>query len=119
MRTVRPAPAARQAATVGGGRAGGALAGRGRTLSTCPRERRRSGGGAMAELAIRGGTSVRPQGYPAWPVHDERDVEAAAAGGGGGNRGGSPRPGPNAPRFESRFPPDHGAEPSPLMSNAP
>src|SRR5438132_2249181 len=117
MRTVRPAPAARQAATVGGGRAGGALAGRGRTLSTCPRERRRSGGGAMAELAIRGGTSVRPQGYPAWPVHDERDVEAVAAVVRGGNWGGFPEPGPNAADFESRFAAYQGAAHGILMSN--
>ena len=27
----------------------------------------------MAELALTGGAAVRPQGYPAWPVHDERD----------------------------------------------
>ena len=50
----------------------------------------------MAELAIRGGTSVRPQGYPSWPVHDERDVEAVAAVVRGGNWGGFPEPGPNA-----------------------
>ena len=30
----------------------------------------------MAELAVRGGTPVRPLGYPEWPVVDERDVEA-------------------------------------------
>ena len=30
----------------------------------------------MAELALCGGAPVRPEGYPAWPVHDEGDVEA-------------------------------------------
>jgi len=32
----------------------------------------------MAELAIAGGAPVRPGGYPQWPQHDERDVEAVA-----------------------------------------
>src|SRR5437879_2114785 len=112
-----PSTGGASSATVGGGRAGGALAGRGQTLSTCPRERRRSGGGAMAELAIRGGTSVRPQGYPAWPVHDERDVEAVAAVVRGGSWGGFPEPGPNAADFESRFAAYQGAEHGILMSN--
>ena len=57
----------------------------------------------MAELAVRGGTSVRPQGYPSWPVYDERDAEAVAAVVRGGNWGGFPEPGPNAADFESRF----------------
>ena len=44
----------------------------------------------MAELAIRGGAPVRPHGYPEWPVHDERDVEAVAEVVRGGRWGGFP-----------------------------
>ena len=56
----------------------------------------------MAELALRGGAPVRPQGYPAWPVHDERDVEAvaevvrAAAGAASPSRARWPPPSPRA-----------------------
>jgi dTDP-4-amino-4,6-dideoxygalactose transaminase len=71
----------------------------------------------MAELAIRGGTPVRPQGYPSWPVHDERDVEAVAAVVRGGNWGGFPEPGPNAAAVEERFATYQGASHGILMSN--
>ena len=33
-------------------------------------------GKAVAQLAIKGGTPVRTKGWPTWPVHDEREVEA-------------------------------------------
>ncbi len=33
----------------------------------------------MSELAIRGGTPVRTTPFPAWPVFDEREVEAVSA----------------------------------------
>ena len=71
----------------------------------------------MAELAIRGGTPVRPQGYPSWPVYDESDVEAVAAVVRGGNWGGFPEPGPNAADFETRFAAYQGASHGILMSN--
>ena len=57
----------------------------------------------MAELALRGGTPVRPQGYPAWPVHDERDAEAVADAVRSGRWGGFPEPGPLAASFAERF----------------
>ena len=71
----------------------------------------------MAELAIRGGTPVRPHGYPSWPVHDQRDVEAVVRVVESGNWGGFPEPGPNAADFESRFAAYQGAAHGVLMGN--
>lgn len=71
----------------------------------------------MAELAIRGGSPVRPQGYPAWPVHDDRDLEAVAEVVRGGNWGGFPEPGPQAAAFESSFAAYQGARHGVLMVN--
>jgi dTDP-4-amino-4,6-dideoxygalactose transaminase len=71
----------------------------------------------MAELAIAGGAPVRPQGYPAWPVWDERDVEAVANTVRSGNWGGFPEPGPNAARFEEAFAAYQGARHGILMAN--
>jgi len=71
----------------------------------------------MAELAVRGGSPVRPQGYPAWPVFDERDVEAVAGAVRSGNWGGFPEPGPNAARFEEAFAAYQGARHGVLMAN--
>ena len=71
----------------------------------------------MAELAIRGGTPVRSEPYPVWPVHDETDAEAVAQVVRGGNWGGFPEPGPNAADFESRFAAYQGAGHGILMSN--
>lgn len=71
----------------------------------------------MAELAIRGGAPVRPQGYPEWPVHDERDVEAVTEVVRSGNWGGFPEPGRNAAAFETAFAAYQGAGNGVLMSN--
>jgi dTDP-4-amino-4,6-dideoxygalactose transaminase len=71
----------------------------------------------MAELAVRGGSQVRPQGFPAWPVFDERDVEAVAETVRSGNWGGFPEPGPNAARFEDAFASYQGARHGVLMAN--
>jgi dTDP-4-amino-4,6-dideoxygalactose transaminase len=71
----------------------------------------------MAELAIRGGAPVRPQGYPEWPVHDERDVEAVAAVVRDGRWGGFPEPGPRAAEFAARFAAYQGAAHGVVMSN--
>ena len=71
----------------------------------------------MAELAIRGGTPVRPQGFPAWPVFDEREVQAVAETVRSGNWGGFPEPGPNAARFEDAFAAYQGARHGILMVN--
>ncbi len=32
----------------------------------------------MSELAVLGGPKTRTESYPAWPVWDERDVQAVA-----------------------------------------
>jgi dTDP-4-amino-4,6-dideoxygalactose transaminase len=71
----------------------------------------------MAELAISGGTPVRPQGYPDWPVHDEREVEAVAAVVRSGRWGGFPEPGPRAAEFARRFAAYQGAEHGVAMAN--
>ncbi|MDP9209551.1 MAG: DegT/DnrJ/EryC1/StrS family aminotransferase, partial [Actinomycetota bacterium] len=57
----------------------------------------------MAAIALRGGPAVRPQGYPAWPVHDEGDAEAVAEVVRSGRWGGFPEPGPLAASFAERF----------------
>ncbi|HVD15414.1 MAG TPA: DegT/DnrJ/EryC1/StrS family aminotransferase [Actinomycetota bacterium] len=71
----------------------------------------------MAELAVRGGTPVRPEGYPAWPVHDERDVEAVTGVVRGGRWGGFPEPGPRADEFATRFAAYQGGRHGVVMSN--
>jgi len=71
----------------------------------------------MAELAIRGGAAVRSQGFPSWPVWDERDVDAVAEVVRSGNWGGFPEPGPNASEFEAKFAAYQGAKHGVLMAN--
>jgi dTDP-4-amino-4,6-dideoxygalactose transaminase len=71
----------------------------------------------MAELAIRGGTPVRPQGYPAWPVWDEAETQAVTDVIRSGQWGGFPEPGVNAARFEERFAAYQGARHGILMMN--
>jgi dTDP-4-amino-4,6-dideoxygalactose transaminase len=71
----------------------------------------------MAELAVRGGPPVRPQGYPEWPVRDERDVEAVAMVVRSGRWGGFPEPGPLAAEFSARFAAYQGARHGVVMSN--
>ncbi len=71
----------------------------------------------MPELAINGGTAIRPQGYPAWPAWDERDVEAVTAVVRSGEWGGFPEPGVNASKFEEAFAAYQGARHGVLMAN--
>jgi dTDP-4-amino-4,6-dideoxygalactose transaminase len=71
----------------------------------------------MPELAINGGTPVRPQGYPAWPAWDERDIEAVTSVIRSGEWGGFPEPGVNAARFEEAFAVYQGARHGILMAN--
>lgn len=71
----------------------------------------------MAELAIRGGTPVRPQGYPAWPVWGEPEIEAVTEVVRSGNWGGFPEPGPKAAAFEAAFAAYQGARHGILMAN--
>src|SRR4029453_9757743 len=72
----------------------------------------------MAELALRGGSPVRPQGYPEWPVHDEDDARAVAEVVRGGRWGGFPEPGPLAAGFAGRFAAYQGAGHGVDMANA-
>ena len=57
----------------------------------------------MSELALFGGEKTRTDPWPAWPVHDERDVEAVAAVVRTGNWGGFPYPGAETRRFLDSF----------------
>jgi dTDP-4-amino-4,6-dideoxygalactose transaminase len=57
----------------------------------------------MSKLAIRGGTPVRTEPYPAWPVYDERDIAAVTAVIESGRWGGFPYPGPQTAEFARRF----------------
>jgi dTDP-4-amino-4,6-dideoxygalactose transaminase len=57
----------------------------------------------MSTLAILGGTPTRTEPYPAWPVHDERDIEAVTAVVKSGQWGGFPYPGPQTAEFLENF----------------
>ncbi len=57
----------------------------------------------MSQLAILGGTPVRAEPYPAWPVFDERDIEAVTAVIQSGFWGGFPYPGPQTTAFANQF----------------
>jgi dTDP-4-amino-4,6-dideoxygalactose transaminase len=71
----------------------------------------------MGQLALHGGAPVRAQGYPAWPVWDEGDVEAVAAVVRGGRWGGFPEPGPLAAAFAERFAAYQGSRHGVVMAN--
>ena len=55
-----------------------------------------------SQLAILGGTPVRPQGYPDWPDVDEVTVQAVADAVRSGRWGGFPYPGPQTAAFARR-----------------
>ena len=57
----------------------------------------------MTELALFGGTPVRTEPYPAWPIHDERDVQAVTEVIQSGQWGGYPYPGPRTQAFLRQF----------------
>ncbi len=58
----------------------------------------------MAEkLAMDGGTPVRKTRFHAWPVHDEREIEALRGVVESGNWGGFPSPNVNAAQFAEAF----------------
>ncbi len=71
----------------------------------------------MSELAIRGGSPVRTDTYPAWPEIDERDIEAVAAVMRSGQIGGYPEPGPRNADFAGRFAAYQGAAHGIVMVN--
>ncbi|MEX0785759.1 MAG: DegT/DnrJ/EryC1/StrS family aminotransferase [Dehalococcoidia bacterium] len=54
-------------------------------------------------LAVDGGTPLRSKPFPAWPVHDEREVEALREVVESGNWGGFPSPNEHAARFAEAF----------------
>ena len=57
----------------------------------------------MSDLAIFGGARTRIEPFPAWPVHDQRDVDAVAEVVRSGNWGGFPYPGAQTRRFLDAF----------------
>jgi dTDP-4-amino-4,6-dideoxygalactose transaminase len=71
----------------------------------------------MSELALLGGTPTRSEPYPAWPVHDERDIAAVAAVVKSGRWGGYPYPGPHSAEFARRFAELQGGGYAVLMAN--
>lgn len=71
----------------------------------------------MGELAITGGKPIRPQGYPAWPVWDQREIDAVTTVVRSGEWGGFPEPGERAAKFESAFAAYQGARHGILMAN--
>jgi dTDP-4-amino-4,6-dideoxygalactose transaminase len=71
----------------------------------------------MSKLAIRGGTPVRREGWPAWPHLDGSDVEAVAEVVRSGQVGGFPEPGPRAAEFASAFAAYQGARHAIVAAN--
>jgi dTDP-4-amino-4,6-dideoxygalactose transaminase len=57
----------------------------------------------MSDLAALGGTPVRSEPYPDWPVYDERDIQAVTDVIKSGRWGGYPYPGPQTAEFARRF----------------
>jgi dTDP-4-amino-4,6-dideoxygalactose transaminase len=57
----------------------------------------------MSELAILGGPKTCTEPYPAWPVWDERDIQAVTAVIKSGRWGGHPYPGPQTAEFAKHF----------------
>jgi dTDP-4-amino-4,6-dideoxygalactose transaminase len=71
----------------------------------------------MSKLKILGGTAVREAPYPAWPVHDERDVDAVTRVIESGRWGGYAYPGPESEKFAEGFAKMQGGEDAVLMVN--
>jgi len=57
----------------------------------------------MEKLAVLGGEPIRSEKYPAWPIFDERDIEAVTRTVKSGRWGGLPYPGPNTAEFAVKF----------------
>ncbi len=57
----------------------------------------------MSELAILGGPMIRTEPYPAWPVWDQRDVDAVTEVVKSGRWGGYPYPGPKTEALAKKF----------------
>jgi L-glutamine:2-deoxy-scyllo-inosose/3-amino-2,3-dideoxy-scyllo-inosose aminotransferase len=57
----------------------------------------------MSQLAILGGPKTRTKAYPAWPVWDQRDIEAVTEVIKSGRWGGFPYPGPRTAELARKF----------------
>jgi L-glutamine:2-deoxy-scyllo-inosose/3-amino-2,3-dideoxy-scyllo-inosose aminotransferase len=57
----------------------------------------------MSELAALGGSPIRTEPYPQWPVYDERDIQALTDVINSGRWGGYPYPGPQTAVFARQF----------------
>ena len=57
----------------------------------------------MSELAILGGPKTRTERYPAWPVWDQRDIDAVTEVIKSGRWGGYPYPGPKTAELAKKF----------------
>ncbi len=57
----------------------------------------------MSELAILGGPKTRTEPYPAWPVWDQRDIDAVTEVVRSGRWGGYPYPGPRTAELAKKF----------------
>ena len=57
----------------------------------------------MSELAILGGPKTRTEPYPAWPVWDQRDIDAVTEVVKSGRWGGYPYPGPKTAELARKF----------------
>jgi len=71
----------------------------------------------MSDLALFGGEPLRKTPYPAWPVSDERDIEAVSSVIRSGQWGGYPYPGPQSKAFAQRFAAMQGGQLAVLMAN--
>ncbi len=69
------------------------------------------------KLAILGGTPVRSEPYPNWPVYDERDIAAVTEVIKSGRWGGYPYPGPQTQKFIEKFAELQGGGYPVLMAN--
>lgn len=57
----------------------------------------------MSKLAVLGGTPIRSEPYPRWPVFDHSEIEAVTRTVLSGRWGGFPYPGPNTAEFAEKF----------------
>jgi DegT/DnrJ/EryC1/StrS aminotransferase family protein len=57
----------------------------------------------MSELAILGGSKIRTEPYPQWPVWDQRDIDAVTEVIKSGRWGGYPYPGPKTAELAKKF----------------
>src|ERR1700674_4890846 len=71
----------------------------------------------MTPLALFGGEPVRANPYPAWPVFDEREIQAVSSVVRSGQWGGFPYPGPQSRAFAHGFADMQGGQLAVLVAN--